>query len=134
MNFEWGNGMSRMLVALALVASPTAALAQTMNAETFHQRASKLERKGAMAIFSRGEIKALMNEGQAAGKRAREQRLAAIKAGKAPRYCPPEGPSKMNNDEFMQRLGGIPAAERARIDMTEATIRILAGKYPCKAG
>jgi hypothetical protein len=37
----------------------------------------------------------------------------------------------MDSREFLQRLGAIPAAERARIDMTEATTRILAGKYPC---
>jgi hypothetical protein len=125
--------MSRILIALALAATPTAAIAQTMNAETFHKRATKLQKKGALALFSRGEIKTLMNEGQAAGKRAREQRLAALKAGNRPRYCPPEGQNKMNSDEFMTRLGAIPAAERVRIDMTEATIRILAVKYPCKA-
>ena len=121
-------------VALALAALPlSAAVAQTMNAEVFHKRATKLQKKGALAIFSRGEIKVLMNEGQAAGKRAREQRLAAIKAGKLPRYCPPEGPQRMNSDEFMQRLAAIPQVERARIDMTEATIRILATKFPCRA-
>ena len=116
------------LVAAALPLSP--ATAQTMNAETFHQRATKLQKKGAMAIFSRGEIKALMKEGQAAAKRAREQRLATLKAGGKPRSCPPEG-SRMGSDEFMKRLAAIPQAERARIDMTEATIRILATKYPC---
>lgn len=124
--------MIRLLVALALAASPiSAAMAQTMNAESFHKRATKLQKKGALAIFSRGEIKALMNEGQAAGKRAREQRLAALKAGNKPRYCPPEGPSRMDSDEFMKRLAAIPAGERGRIDMTEATIRILAVKFPC---
>ena len=124
--------MHRMLIGLALAATPmSAAIAQTMNAETFHQRASKLQKKGAMAIFSRGEIKALMKEGQAAGTRARERRLAAVKAGEKPRYCPPEGPGKMDSDEFMKRLAMIPAAERARIDMTEATTRILITKFPC---
>jgi hypothetical protein len=124
-----------MALGLALAAAPLGALvAQMMNAETFHQRATKLKKKGAMAIFSRGEIKTLMNEGQAAGKRARERRLAAIKAGNPPRYCPPEGRNSMNSDEFMQRLAAIPAADRTKIDMTEATIRILATKYPCKAG
>jgi hypothetical protein len=123
---------SRLLIGLALAAAPlTAAMAQTMNAESFHQRAAKLQKKGAMAIFSRGEIKALMKEGQAAGKRARERRLAAIKAGEKPRYCPPDGPQRMDSDEFMKRLAAIPQAERARIDMTEATIRILAVKFPC---
>ena len=122
--------MSRVLIALVLAAMPVAASAQTMNAEAFHKRAQALKKKGAMAIFSRGEIKALMAEVQAAAKRAREQRLATLKAGGKPRSCPPEG-SRMGSDEFMERLGAIPAADRARIDMTEATIRILATKYPC---
>ena len=124
----------KLLLGLALVTAPlAAAMAQTMNAETFHKRATKLQKKGAMAIFSRGEIKALMSEVQESTKRAREQRLAAVKAGGKPRYCPPEGPGKMNSDEFMTRLAAIPAADRARIDMTEATTRILAVKFPCRA-
>ena len=104
-----------------------------MNAEAFHKRAAALTKKGALAVFSMGEVKSLMAEGKAAGIRAREQRLAAIKSGAKPRYCPPEGPQSMNSDEFMKRLSAIPAAERARIDMTEATTRILAVKFPCKA-
>ena len=115
-------------MALAMTAAPV--MAQTMNAERFHQRADTLKKKGAMAIFSRGEINKLTTEAQAAARRAREQRLATLKAGGKPRSCPPEG-SRMGSDEFMERLGAIPAAERARIDMTEATIRILAAKYPC---
>ena len=117
-------------VAAMLIAAP--ASAQTMNAETFHQRATKLQKKGAMALFSRGEIKLLMTEVKAASKLARERRMAAIKAGRKPRSCPPEG-AKMASDEYMSRLGAIPAAERARIDMTEATTRILAAKFPCPA-
>src|SRR4051794_7714441 len=116
-------------IALAVTAAP--AMAQTMNAEQFNQRAQALKKKGAMAIFSGGEIKALTSEGQAAAKAAREQRLAAASAGKASRYCPPGGKGSMNSDEFMDRLAAIPQAERARIDMTEATTRILAKKYPC---
>lgn len=123
----------RLLIGAALAVAPlSAASAQTMNADVFHKRATALQKKGALALFSRGEIKALMAEGQAAGRKAREQRLAAVKAGQKPRYCPPEGPQSLNSEEFMARLGAIPAAERARIDMTEATTRILAGKFPCR--
>ena len=125
--------MRLLLGSIAAMLIATGASAQTMNAETFHQRASKLEKKWAMAIFSRGEIKALMTEVRAAGQLARERRLAAIKAGQKPRYCPPEGGQKVRSDEFMKRLSAIPAAERARIDMTEATIRILARQYPCRS-
>jgi len=118
------------LAAALWIASPVSA--QSMNAEIFHQRAVKLQKKGALAIFSRGEIKSLTNEAQAAAKRARAQRLATLKAGGKPRSCPPEG-SSMGSDEFMRRLSAIPPTERARIDITEATIRILASKYPCPA-
>jgi len=111
----------------------TSASAQTMNAGQFLQRATALKKKGAMALFSRGEIKQLMAEGKAAGAKARELRLAAIRAGQKPRYCPPEGAVSIGSDEFMTRLGAIPAADRARIDMTEATTRILAVKFPCPA-
>lgn len=123
--------MKRVIIGLALLTLPAATLAQTMNAENFHQRAQALKKKGALAIFSRGEIKALMKEGQAAANRAREQRRAAVKAGEKPRYCPPQPGGRMDSDEFMTRLAAIPKSERTRIDMTEATIRILAAKYPC---
>ena len=116
-------------VMLAVLAGP--AMAQLMNAETFHHRAMKLQSKGAGAIFSMGEIKKLAAEGKAAGQRSRELRLAAIAAGRKPRYCPPEGPQQMKSSEFMTRLSAIPAAERARIDMTEAMTRILVTKFPC---
>ncbi|MEO7786271.1 MAG: hypothetical protein ABIR77_00390, partial [Sphingomicrobium sp.] len=107
------------------------AMAQSMNAEAFHSRAMKLQNKGATAIFSMGEIKKLSAEGRAATAKAREARRAAIAAGKSPRYCPPEGPQSMHSSEFMTRLSAIPSAQRAKIDMVEATTRILAVKYPC---
>ena len=116
---------------LTLAAGPLAA--QTMNAETYHQRAAALMKKGPLAMFSRGEIKALMQEGQKAGLKSREQRLATLKAGGKPRSCPPEGKQTMGAEEFMKRLSAIPQAERERIDMTEAMTRISAAKYPCKA-
>lgn len=118
-----------VVMAIALVAAPAAA--QSMNAEAFHRRAMKLQSKGPAALFSMGEIKKLAAEGKAAGDRARVLRRAAISAGKPPRYCPPETPQKMGSSEYLTRLSAIPAAERARIDMTEATIRILETKFPC---
>lgn len=104
-----------------------------MNAEAFYRSASDLQRKGATAIFSLGKIKALTAEGRAAGQKAREARMAALAADRAPRYCPPDGPQKMSSSEFMTRLSAVPAAERAKIDMTEAMTRILAVKFPCKS-
>ena len=120
------------LTAAALLLVPAAASAQTMSAEIFHKRATALMKKGPMALLSRGEINALMKEGQAAGVRSRDQHVATVKAGGKPRYCPPTGTKvEMGSSEFMKRLAKIPQAERSRIDMTEATTRVLADKYPC---
>ena len=102
-----------------------------MNAQQFHSRATALRAKGFAAIFSGGEIKALTAEAQAAGKRAAENRRAAVRSGQPPRFCPPQGSVSMGDKEFMARLSAIPAADRSRIDMTEAMTRMLAAKYPC---
>jgi hypothetical protein len=121
----------RALVALSLLVSGAAA-AQSMNAEQFYRRASALQNKGMMAIFSRGEIKALMSEVQAASKRAAESRRADLKAGRAPRFCPPAGSFSMNDKQLMASLAALPAADRAQIDMTEAMTRIFVAKFPCR--
>ena len=120
----------KMTIAAAALCLPAIASAQSMNADAFYKRATALSSRGMLAIFS-GDVKGMMNEGKAAGAAARAQRLAAIKAGRKPRYCPPEGPQSMGSTEFMQRLGAIPQADRARIDMTEAMTRILTVKFPC---
>lgn len=122
------RGMVMFAAGAMVLASP--AMAQSMNAETFHKRAEALRKKGPLALFSKGEISALMNEGQAAGKAA-GLRIKADKAAGRPSACPPAGPQKMGSSEFMKRLGDIPLAQRRSIDMTEATLRIMAAKFPC---
>jgi hypothetical protein len=124
---------AHLLFGAVLAALSVPAAAQSMNAEEFHRHATALQKKGAMAVFSMSRAKALAAEGRAAGQKAREARLAAVAAGKPPRYCPPEGPQRMDSSEFMFLLSSIPAQERARIDMTEAMTRILARKYPCRS-
>jgi hypothetical protein len=123
--------MRSMVLGVALLTFSSATFAQSMNAQTFFKRATALKKKGPLAIFSGGEIKALMNEGQASGKAAGAAYDADKKAGRPTRFCPPPGKRQMGSDEYMQRLAAIPAAERARINMTEATTRILTAKFPC---
>ncbi len=118
-------------VVAAAVLIPGAASAQSMSAETFYQRATRLMAKGPMALFSGAEIKALMKEGQASGKMASARNKADKAAGRPTRFCAPAGPQKMGSDEFMKRLAAISRADRAQIDMTEATTRIMAAKFPC---
>jgi len=120
------------VIAAFLALAPAAASAQAMNAEQFYRRATALQDKGMLAVFSRGEIKSLMGEVQVAAKLAAENRRAAVKAGQPPRFCPPAGSFSMNDKQLMAALGTMPAAERARIDMTEAMTRIFAAKFPCR--
>ena len=122
--------MRLTLLVAAAILLPSMASAQSMNAQTFYKRSSALMAKGPLALFSQGEIKALMTEASSAGKAARAERLAALAAGKPPRACPP-AKSSMGSDEFMKRLGAIPAADRARINMTEAMTRITIARFPC---
>ena len=103
-----------------------------MNAEVFFKRASALQALGPLALLKSDEIKALTDEAKAAGKRADAIRAAALKAHRKPRYCPPNDQVKMDSSEFMDRLRAIAKPVRMRIDMTEATARIAAAKYPCR--
>ena len=116
-------------VALLIVAAPAAA--QHMNADAFYQRATKLKGKGALAILAGGEIKKLMREGLLAGQASAARHKAAKEAGKPLPFCPPAGPRKLGSNEYLERLGAIPQAERRKIDLTEATTRIMRAKYPC---
>ena len=121
----------KYLIAAAALLTPAMASAQSMNAQRFYDRANQLQKKGMMAMFSR-DVKLLIKEATAAGESARAQRLAALKTGITPRYCPPKGAQRMGSEEFMERLGALPRAERLRIDMTEAMIRIQIIKFPCR--
>ena len=114
----------------ALILLPAPAAAQSMNAEIFLKRAQALKAKGPLALVSR-DLRPIINEAKAAGLKARATRLAALKEGRTPRYCPPKGSKRLGNDEFLAGMAAIPAAERMRIDLTEAMTRILVRKVPC---
>jgi hypothetical protein len=117
------------LAALAALSAP--AFAQSMNADAFYRRAVKVQSKGMLAMFS-GEAKPLMDEARAAANRARANRQAEAAAGRQTRFCPPPaGKAQLSNKDLMNLLGGLPPAERARIDMTEVMTRLLARKFPC---
>lgn len=118
------------VASLFLLGIPAAASAQSMNAEAFFKRAMALKAKGPLALMSR-DLRPVVNEAKAAGLKARATRLAAVTAGRTPRYCPPDGSKRLGNEEFLTGMAAIPVAERARIDMTEAITRLLVRKHPC---
>ncbi len=118
------------IASLLLLAVPAATSAQSMNAEAFFKKAKALKAKGPLAMMS-GDLRPVIEEAKAAGLKARALRLAAVSAGRMPRYCPPQGSKRLDADEFLTGMAAIPAIERARIDMTEAMTRILIRRFPC---
>jgi hypothetical protein len=121
---------ARLLILVAALGLPEPASAQSMNAQEFFKRAQALKAKGAMALLSR-DLKPMIREAKSAGMKARATRLAAVAAGRSPRYCPPKGSKRLGNEEFMRGMEAIPLAERMEIDLTEAITRMLVRKYPC---
>ena len=117
------------LLACTVAASPAAA--QDMNAQSFFERAKKLEGKGPLALFD-GDLKPLQREGEAAAKRAIARNDAARAKGEAPRFCIPRGAKEMGPREFLKAMEGFTAAQRRQWDSTELTARIFARKYPCR--
>ena len=103
-----------------------------MNADEFYQRALKVKKRGPLAMLSMKEVKILINEVKVAGTRVKETRLAAEKAGKKGRYCPPNDNKRMGHEEYVAGIGAIPQPERKKIDLIEATTRMLAAKFPCR--
>ncbi len=121
-----------MILAISLVGLAAPAVAAVMNAEEFYQRAIKVKKRGPFALLSMKEVKILVKEVKIAGARVKETRLAAERAGKKGRYCPPPDSKRMGHEEYVAGIGAIPLAERKKIDLIEATTRMLATKFPCR--
>jgi hypothetical protein len=120
-----------IFLALALSVSAPALAAPAGTAQNFLDRANRLKSKGPLAFFDSdyGRLKA---EATAVGKAIGDDRIAAEKAGKPILYCSPTPRAKLGSYEFIDGLEAIPAAERARINLKDAMIRVLQKKYPCR--
>ena len=122
----------RRILALALVAAAVPATAAAAgSADDFLARAERLKAKGPLAFFDSdyGRLKA---EATAVGKAIGDQRITAQRAGKPILYCSPTPRAELGSFEFIHGLEAIPAAERARMTLKEAMIRVLQAKYPCR--
>jgi hypothetical protein len=122
----------RPIIAAALLASLAvpAAAAAPGTAQNFLDRANRLKAKGPMALFD-GDLKRLQAEAVAAGTAIRNDRVAAEKAGQPKLYCSPAAKASLGQNDFLNGLQAIPAAERSRISLKQAMLQILQKKYPC---
>ena len=106
------------------------AAAQSMRADVFLQKAEALKSKGPLALLS-GDMGKLKGEIQGSALQLRAERVAAVKAGQKPSYCPPEK-SGLGVEEIISHFQSIPAAERPRMTTKEAFKRLMVKKYPCR--
>lgn len=119
------------LFALAVSVSLPVLATPAGTAQHFLDRANRLKAKGPLALFDRdyGRLKA---EATTAGKSIGDDRIAAEKAGGPILYCSPKPRAKLGSYEFIDGLEAIPAAERAKMSLKQAMIRVLQKKYPCR--
>ena len=115
----------------ALAAAVPALAAPPGSADNFLERAERLKAKGPLAFFD-SDYGRLKDEATAVGKSIGDDRIAAERAGKAALYCSPSPRAQLGSMEFIHGLEAIPPAERARMSLKQAMLRVLAVKYPCR--
>lgn len=119
-----------ILLALVLSVSTNAPAAAPGSAQNFLDRAERLKAKGPLAFFDT-DYGRLKSEATLVGESIGDDRIAAEKAGKAILYCSPSPRAELGNFEFIRGLEAIPGAERGRMSLKDAMIRVLRKKYPC---
>jgi len=116
---------------LSLSIATPAVSAPPGTAQNFLDRANRLKAKGPLAFFDSdyGRLKA---EATAVGKAIGDDRIAAERAGRPILYCSPKARAQLGSFEFIDGLEAIPAAERYRMNLKDAMLRVLQKKYPCR--
>jgi hypothetical protein len=121
----------RILVAAAVLACAVPAFAAPPgSAQDFLERAERLKARGPLAFFD-SDYGRLKTEATAVGKAIGDDRIAAEKARKPILYCSPSARAELGSFEFIRGLEVIPPAERVRMSLKDAMVRVLQQKYPC---
>jgi len=123
--------MRKAFFLLGLSVSTAAFSAAPGTAQNFLERANRLKAKGPLALFD-SDYGRLKSEATAVGKSIGDDRIAAERAGRPVLYCSPNARAQLGSYEFIDGLEAIPAAERYRMNLKEAMVRVLQKKYPCR--
>jgi hypothetical protein len=105
--------------------------AQAMRADVFLQKAEALKAKGPLALLS-GDMGLLKQEMRASAEQLRAERLAAVRAGQQPAYCPTDK-SALEVGEIIAHFRSIPESERSRTSTKQAFKQLMIKKYPCRS-
>lgn len=119
--------MKRLLLAACLVLMPVSAHA--MPVSEFLEEAEDIPRNPTALL--RSDTRRLMGELQASFTAIRDERRAAVAAGRTPAFCPPEGErASVSAEQLLARLQSIPPSRR-HISVTQAMREWMAERYPC---
>lgn len=119
--------MKRLLLALVLFLVPVGV--QAMPVSEFLAEAEDIPDNPSSLL--RADARRLIGEVQAAFTTVRNERRAAVAAGRTPAFCPPDGARmRISADDLLARLNGIPPSRR-HISVTQAVREWMAERYPC---
>jgi hypothetical protein len=120
-----------ILLIFALSLGTLAHAAPAGSADNFLQRAERLKAKGPLAFFD-SDYGRLKVEATAVGQAIGDDRIAAERARRPILYCSPDARAQLGSMEFIRGLEAIPPAQRARMSLKDAMVRVLQIKYPCR--
>ena len=90
-----------------------ASSAAAMPVSTFLQKAQALKASGPLALLS-SDYRLLKNELSSTMEALHSERLAAVRAGRPPAYCPTQQSGSMSVGEIMGAMNAVPPAARPR--------------------
>lgn len=114
----------------ALACTAWAGTADAMDVATYLAKVEAVRAKGLAAMFS-NDAQVLQGEITSSGSALGRERLATLKAGRRPSYCPPQH-ATLSQQEIFAALTAVPPARRARTEVKEALRAAFARKYPCR--
>ena len=116
--------------AAIVLALPAAAKDGDMPLPTFLEKASSLESRGPLALFS-SDLKLLEKEVKGSAADYRAQLESAAKAGRRPDACPPKGMA-ISSDELLAHFRSIPESRRQRMTVADGFRHFIRTRHPCR--
>ena len=101
-----------------------------MPVSTFLTKADALQKKGAMAVFSK-DLKLLMNQVKTDAGDLKAANQAAVAAGKPKAYCTPGKGVKLTNRDILEAMRAVPPAQRSATSTRDALRSYFAKRFPC---
>lgn len=121
----------KRVTTMALATALAASSASAMTAGEFLTKAEALKKKGMLALMS-SDVRLLSNQVRGDMGQLRAERLAKVKAGVKPDYCPPEK-AGLNSDELLNAFRAVPMAQRGTTSVKSVLFVLMKRKYPCRA-